>query len=109
VGVSEDRALQVFCTIDSETKGRELARSLVEERLSACVQVVGPIHSTYRWSGAVETATEWLLLIKTTESRFEALRDRISASHSYDVPEIVAVPIDAGLPAYVEWIASSTR
>lgn len=107
--MSEGRVLQVFCTIDSEMRARDLARALVEDRLSACVQVVGPIHSVYRWGDAVETTTEWLLLIKATEDGLDALRDRISAAHPYEVPEIVAVPIVAGLPAYLEWIESSTR
>jgi periplasmic divalent cation tolerance protein len=106
--VSEPRALQVFCTIDSEPRARELATALVEARLAACVQVAGPVHSAYRWEGAVETASEWLLLIKTTVERFPALRDAIEAGHPYEVPEIVAVPIEAGLPAYLGWIAAST-
>jgi periplasmic divalent cation tolerance protein len=80
----------------------------VAERLAACVQVVGPIHSVYRWQGALENATEWLLLVKTTSERFGALRDAVVARHPYDVPEVVAVPIEAGLPEYLGWIAAST-
>ncbi|HEX6230898.1 MAG TPA: divalent-cation tolerance protein CutA [Actinomycetota bacterium] len=108
MGVSEPAALQVFCTVDSEGAARDLASALVEASLAACVQVVGPVHSTYRWRGAVETATEWLLLMKTTEGRFARLRDAIVNRHPYEVPEIVAVPITAGLPAYLDWIDAST-
>lgn len=106
--MTEPTPLQVFCTIDSELVGRDLASALVEDRVAACVQVVGPIHSAYRWNGAVETATEWLLLIKTTAERFPALRDAIRARHPYEVPEIVAVPIADGLPEYLTWIGAST-
>jgi periplasmic divalent cation tolerance protein len=106
--VTEPRALQVFCTIDSEPRARELASSLVEARLAACVQVVGPIHSTYRWGSGVESADEFLLLIKSTDRTFERLREAIVAVHPYDVPEIVAVPVESGLAEYLSWIAAST-
>jgi periplasmic divalent cation tolerance protein len=106
--VSEPPALQVFCTIDSEERARDLASALVEERLAACVQISGPIQSVYRWEGSVDSAPEWLLLMKTTATRFPALRDAIRARHPYDVPEIVAVRIEDGLPEYLSWIASST-
>jgi periplasmic divalent cation tolerance protein len=102
------RALVVLCAIDTDERAEALASALVEGRLAACVQVVGPIRSTYRWRGAVETATEWLLLIKTTEARFTDLRDAIVAAHPYEVPEIVAVPIESGLAEYLGWIDAST-
>jgi periplasmic divalent cation tolerance protein len=98
----------VFCTIDSEEAAGDLAAALVDDRLAACVQVVGPIRSTYRWEGAVETSTEWLLLVKTTAGRFAALREAIRARHPYDVPEIVAVPVQAGLRQYLRWVAASS-
>lgn len=107
MGVSEPLAFQVSCTIDSEAGARELAAALVEERLAACVQVIGPVHSTYRWEGAVQTATEWLLLMKTSRERFAALRDAVVRRHPYDVPEVVAMPIEDGLPGYVSWIGDS--
>ncbi len=101
-------ALLVTCTVDAEERARELASALVEERLAACVQVLGPIASVYRWRGEVEAATEWLLLAKTTEARFPALRDVIVRRHPYELPEIVAVPITEGLPAYLRWVAEAT-
>jgi periplasmic divalent cation tolerance protein len=106
--VDSVRALVVLCTIDTDERANALARSLVERRLAACVQVVGPIRSTYRWRDAVESASEWLLLMKTTEARFPDLRDGVAAAHPYDVPEIVALPIESGLPEYLAWIAAST-
>jgi periplasmic divalent cation tolerance protein len=102
------RALVVLCTIDTDEGAGALADALVERRLAACVQVVGPIRSTYRWRDAVERATEWLLLIKTSRERFADLRDAIVAAHPYDVPEVVALPVESGLAEYLGWIESST-
>ena len=96
--------LQVFTTIDNEAAARRIADVLVEKRLAACVQVVGPITSVYRWQGKVETATEWLCLIKTTREMYDGLEASIRALHSYEVPEIVAVPIVAGSRDYLDWL-----
>lgn len=100
--------LQVTTTVETREDADRLARSLVEERLTACVQVVGPINSTYWWRGAVEAAQEWMCLIKTTEDRFDALADRIKELHSYDVPEITAVPFVKGSAEYLGWIDAET-
>ena len=88
---------------DSETAGR-IARALVEEGLAACVSILPPMQSIYRWKGAVETATEQLLIIKTAADRFLAVQDRIKGLHSYELPEIIAVPIVAGSPDYLAWL-----
>lgn len=101
--------LQVTTTVDSREAADRLAASLVSERLAACVQVQGPIASTYRWQGAVETATEWYCHAKTTAERFEALRARLAELHPYDVPEIVALPIVRGHPPYLAWLEAETR
>jgi periplasmic divalent cation tolerance protein len=103
-----DRYLMVMTTTDAREHADRLARSLVEERLAACVQVVGPITSTYRWQGEVETAEEWLCLIKTTGSRFSALAAHVDANHTYDTPELTAVPISDGSPAYLAWLSGAT-
>jgi periplasmic divalent cation tolerance protein len=102
-------SLQVTTTVDSREAADRLAASLVEERLAACVQVQGPVASTYRWQGRVETATEWYCHAKTTRERFPALRERLVALHPYDVPEIVALPVEAGHEPYLAWIAEATR
>ena len=103
-----DSYLQVFTTIDSEDAATQLARSIIDSRLAACAQVLGPIKSCYWWQGEVETASEWICFIKTTTVRFEALADHIKANHSYDVPEITASPITHGSTDYLTWISKET-
>ena len=101
-----------FVQVSTTTPSRELAdtmaSALIEQRLAACVQVVGPIASSYRWLGAVERADEWLCLIKTSLDRFDAVAAVIRALHTYEAPEIIATPIVAGDPAYLRWIAEET-
>ncbi len=100
--------VQVQVAIDSREKAGELARSIVESRLAACVQILGPVVSTYWWRGVMETADEYLLLAKTTGAAVEELTGHIRARHPYDVPEIVAVPIEHGLGDYLNWISTET-
>lgn len=97
----------VFCTCHSESEALDLARSLVDQRLAACVNVLPRVQSVYRWQGEIHSEAESLLLIKTTEDRFDALRDAIVAMHSYENPEIVAVPVSAGQDRYLAWIRAS--
>jgi periplasmic divalent cation tolerance protein len=99
--------LQVFCTTDDRREAEEIAQMLVERELAACAQITGPITSIYRWEGAVERAEEWLVLAKTSAGRYQALEDAIEAAHSYEVPEIVAVPIERGSEAYLRWLNNS--
>ncbi len=99
---------QVFVTFDDAARAEALARVLVEAHLAACVQIVGPIRSIYRWQGAVESAQEWLCLIKTRADLYPALEQTIRAHHPYDVPEILAVPVSAGLEAYLSWLRAET-
>lgn len=98
------RYLQVLTAIDSEAAAGTLARELVDARRAACVQVIGPIRSTYRWHGAVETAEEWLCVAKTTAAAYPELERAIRDRHPYEVPEITAVPISEGLGPYLGWI-----
>ena len=100
-------AIQISTTADSEDAARTLADHLVHERLAACVQVLGPIASTYQWQHRVETSREWLCLIKTRVERFSDVENAIREHHSYDLPEIVACPIVQGSDAYLEWILAS--
>lgn len=81
---------------------------LVDRRLAACVQVVGPIESRYRWQGEVETATEWMCVIKTTLARYDEVEQAVRAAHSYDEPEILAVAVVAGSAGYLAWLVSQT-
>ena len=96
--------IQVTFTCGSEKEAGSIARSLVEGKLAACVQVIGPIRSIYQWDNKVEDAAEWLCQAKTVESRFEELEKLIQEEHSYDTPEIIATPIIAGSAKYLDWV-----
>jgi periplasmic divalent cation tolerance protein len=100
--------LVVLVTAPSAEKAAELGRALVSERLAACANVVPGIRSVYWWDGKVQDEPEALILLKTTRARFEELRDRVLALHPYQVPEVVALGIEAGSDRYLEWIARET-
>lgn len=100
--------LLVLCNCPDSDIAARIARALVEARLAACVNVLAPCQSIYRWEGAVETATETPLLIKTTRERYSALEAEVRALHPYEVPEIIALPIERGLPSYLGWVAAET-
>lgn len=100
--------VQVVTTTDSEGAAAALARSIVEARAGACVQVV-PIRSFYRWDDSVQDDPEWQLQIKTSARRADALVEHIKANHTYDVPEIIALPITAGNDAYLTWVDEETQ
>lgn len=104
-----DEYLQILTTAASADEARRIATALVEERLAACVQIVGPIESIYRWEGKVETATEWQCWIKTRRHHYDAVEAAIRRLHSYEVPEILAMPIVAGSEAYLKWLSKETE
>jgi periplasmic divalent cation tolerance protein len=104
-----DTYVQVTTTTDSRDDAKWLARDVVERRLAACAQVLGPIDSVYWWEGAVESAGEWLCLMKTTSARLDALIAHLRAGHSHDNPEITAAPISAGSTDYLAWISQETQ
>lgn len=95
---------QITTTTDSREEAENISRLLVEQRLAACVQIVGPVQSTYRWKGEVERVEEWQLIIKTREALFERVEEFIRTNHSYDVPEILMVPITGVGGDYLEWL-----
>jgi periplasmic divalent cation tolerance protein len=97
-------SLIVFCTCESEDEALRIAEALVNGRLAACVNVLPGVHSIYRWKGEVERAREVLLLIKTTVERFPALRDRVGELHTYETPEIIALPVAGGSEKYLSWL-----
>lgn len=99
--------IQVLTTVGSEEEAEQIASALLDQRLAACVQVVGPIISRYRWQGELERAKEWQCLAKTEAGRYEKVETAIRALHSYDEPEIVAMPIVAGSPGYLAWISAN--
>ena len=97
----------VYVTVGSRQEAERLAKALVEERLAACVNRVSGVRSTYVWKGKVETDEEELLIIKTRCARFEQLEKRVRELHSYDVPEVIAVPLVEGSAAYLQWMAEA--
>jgi len=99
----------VLSTCSSEEEAERLARTLVERRLAACVNVVPGVRSFYRWKGAIESAGEWLLLVKSSRAQFAELRSALERAHSYEVPEVLALPVVEGAPNYLEWMAASLR
>ncbi len=101
-------ALVVLVTTPTAEQATELARALVGERLAACGNVLAGVRSVYRWEGSVHEDAEALLVLKTTRARFEALRERVLALHPYQVPEVLALPVEAGSAAYLAWIAAET-
>ena len=101
--------VQVFTTTGTEANAREIAEVLVHKHLAACVQIAGPVASTYRWQGKIETAGEWLCIIKTTQGLYGEVESTIRELHPYDVPEIAAVPVTAMSQDYLEWLKGSVR
>ena len=97
----------VLSTCGSEDEARQLARALVESHLAACVQIVPSVQSCYRWEGKIEEAAEWLLVIKSRRDLLDELRTAISKLHSYEVPEVVALAIEGGSPAYLDWLGKA--
>lgn len=97
----------VLSTCGSEEEAGKLARSLVERRLAACVNVVPQVRSYYRWKGDVESADEWLLVIKSSRNRMPGLLAFFEKEHSYEVPEVIALPLVDAAPAYLNWLDES--
>ncbi len=101
--------VQVMTTTDQEQEATSLADALLQERLAACVQVLGPMTSRYWWQGTVEQATEWLLIVKTRDELLDQVVAALRERHSYDTPEITATPIVGGNPAYLRWVGAETH
>jgi periplasmic divalent cation tolerance protein len=98
----------IFCTASSEEEAKKLSTALVNENLAACVNIVQGVHSVYRWQGEVCDATEWLLIIKSHKSVLDRMIQRIRSLHSYEVPEIIALPIVGGSEDYLNWLETNT-
>ncbi len=100
--------LLAYSTCPDADSADRIARALVTERLAACVNRLPGVQSTYRWRGQIEQADEVLLLIKTTTDRLDAMTARLRALHPYELPELIAVEVRSGLPAYLDWVATET-
>ncbi|MBS1134363.1 MAG: cutA [Burkholderiaceae bacterium] len=104
-----DNVLVVLTNCPDVEVADRIARTIVEQRLAACVNRLAPVESVYRWQGALERVTEVPLLIKTTRERYAEIEQAIRALHPYEVPEIIAMPISAGLASYLRWVADETQ
>jgi periplasmic divalent cation tolerance protein len=99
----------ILTTAGSSEEANRIAHALVKRRLAACANIIGPMHSVYRWNDAIENAEEWLLLIKTSEEKYDAVELAIRELHTYELPECIAIPIESGAAAYLRWIEESVR
>lgn len=105
---STDEILLILTSLPDADSAQRIARLLVEQHLAACVNILAPCTSVYRWQDNIETATEVPLLIKTSLLRYPALQAALTEAHPYELPEIIAVPIHKGLPAYLSWVGAET-
>lgn len=105
INCMKNKVVIALSTCPDRASGRALAEQIVSSRLAACVNLLPGAVSVYRWNGGMQADEECLMVIKTTESRIPALRDWIRQQHPYELPELVAVPVSDGLPAYLEWVA----
>ena len=105
----ESTKLLVITNVPDRATADKLADLLLEGKLAACVNILAPCRSVYRWKGALQHDEEHPMLIKTTRERYPALEQALRAGHPYELPEIIAVPIERGLPAYLEWVAAETK
>ena len=99
----------VLVTCGSEEEGLKIARALVEDGLAACVNLISPVRSIYRWEGKIFDENEWLLIIKTQRERFGELERKVKSLHSYSVPEIISLPILEGSSSYLDWVKEMTE
>jgi len=103
-----EKFVLIITTTDKKEDADKIASFLVEKKLAACVQVIGPIESTYRWKGKVEKSREWLCFIKSRENLLSEIEKRLREIHPYEVPEIVALPIIGGYKDYLSWVIKET-
>ena len=96
-------------TTDSQESAKRIGDAVVKARLAACAQMIGPILSTYWWEGRVEKAQEWLLILKSRRDLYAEIEKTITAAHPYEVPEVLAVPVEAGGRGYLEWLSQELR
>lgn len=106
--MSDSSAILVLCTCPDQDSAENISQQLITTHAAACVNMIPGIRSCYRWQGQVETGTEVLLLIKTVSDRYERLQETILELHPYELPEIIAVPIEQGHQAYLDWITENT-
>ena len=104
-----EKLIVIMTTVENREDAERIAHTLVDKHLGACIQIIGPITSVYRWEGSVETAGEFLCLIKTRESRYQDVENSIKQIHPYDTPEIIAVPVVQASEGYAGWLLGETE
>jgi len=102
-------SIVVLVSCGSEEEATKIANSLVKEGLAACVNIISPVRSIYRWEGKIWDEKEWVLIIKTQKKRFEELQKKVKSLHSYSVPEVIALPIVEGSAPYLKWLEETTK
>jgi periplasmic divalent cation tolerance protein len=102
-------AIVALVTCGSEEEATKIANLLVEEHLAACVNIIPPVRSLYRWEGKIWDEREWILIIKTQKKRFEELEKKVKSLHSYSVPEIIGLPVVEGSASYLKWLEEMTK
>ena len=103
------RLVQIYTTTNTRENAEKIAKALVENRLAACVQIVGPVASVYWWRGQIEETAEWLCIVKTRRSLYDTVGSAIRRNHTYEIPEIIAVPVVEGDEDYTSWLNSQLK
>jgi periplasmic divalent cation tolerance protein len=103
----KNKHIIVIVTTAQKTEAEKITRALLEEKLIACANIIGPVHSLFWWRGKIENAEEHIILMKTQADMFEKIAERVKVLHSYEVPEIIALPITKGFKPYLEWLNNS--
>ncbi len=101
--------IQVLTTVDSREKAEEIAGKLLNAKLAACIQIIGPVKSMYWWKGVIEDSQEWICLVKTKAEMYSEVEKMIKNIHSYEVPEIIAIPVIQGYDKYLQWLISELK
>ncbi|MCU0849725.1 MAG: divalent-cation tolerance protein CutA [Candidatus Thermoplasmatota archaeon] len=104
-----DEYIQVFTTTEKKEDAEKIAKTLVEKRLAGCIQIIGPIKSTYWWKDDIETSEEWICFIKSKKKLYDELEKAIKEMHPYETPEIIAIPIVAGSKKYLQWLDNELK
>ncbi|MCF6280657.1 MAG: divalent-cation tolerance protein CutA [Candidatus Polarisedimenticolaceae bacterium] len=102
-------ALLILCNCPNQASAEEIATMLLEERLAACISISAPVTSIYRWQGKLQKEQEVMLIIKSTQQCYQALETALKSAHPYELPEIIAVSVEQGLPAYLNWLTECTK
>ena len=108
-GRMSEECLVVLCTCPERQDAERIAHTVVDRRIAACVNVLPGVSSIYRWQGSVDMAEEVLMVIKTTRAQYASLQEAVVSSHPYEVPEIIALPVTVGLPAYLAWLVENVE